>query len=113
LLAAFSFRFFLETTTVTRAIVGTVCGIVAGLVVWSVIQAWEVQPESNAPRQRSDDKLRTYISKFRRKLSTFGRKLHDISFEMPRINVRKPMRRTPVDGNYTGGLDVGTQASVC
>jgi len=79
LLAAFSFRFFLETTTFTRALVGTVGGLVGGLVVLSIIYTWEVQPDSNARlRQRSDDKLRTYISEFWRKLSTFGRNLHHL-----------------------------------
>ena len=93
LLAAFSFHFFLATTTVTRAIVGTVGGIVAGLVVWLVIHAWDTPPESNA--RPSDYRSTSSVSKFRNSVSTLGGKLRDISFEMaPRINIRRPTRKS-------------------
>ena len=82
MLAAFSFRFFLETTVIARAIVGTVGGIVASLVVLSVVHAWESNTRQRQPK--SEDKHMNFIS-------TFRGKLRDISFEMtPRINIRKP-----------------------
>jgi len=97
LLAAFSFHFFLATTTATRAIVGTVGGIVAGLVVWLVIHAWDTPPESNArPHQPTSDYGSTNsVSKFRYSVSTLGEKLREISFEMaPRINIRRASRKS-------------------
>jgi len=97
LLAAFSFHFFLGTTTVTRAIVGTIGGIVAGLVVWLVIHAWDTSPESNArPHQpTSDHRSTNSVSNFGNSVSTLGEKLREISFEMaPRINIRRATRKS-------------------